>query len=87
VAGLDPTIHAVEQGSRQIAREPPVTLAHRPDRAGSQVAHFDRVHWTVIPDAATAAAAMQKNEADWWEQPVFDLLPILARAPNLVVRT
>ncbi len=51
--------------------------------AGPKVAHFDRIHWTVIPDPATAAAAMQRDEADWWEQPVFDLLPVLARAPNL----
>ena len=51
--------------------------------SGPKIAHFDRIHWTVIPDAATAAAAMQKDEADWWEQPVFDLLPLLARAPNL----
>ena len=47
--------------------------------AGPKVVHFDRVHWTVIPDGATAAAAMQRGEADWWEQPVFDLLPVLAR--------
>jgi peptide/nickel transport system substrate-binding protein len=41
------------------------------------------VHWTVIPDGATAAAAMQQGEADWWEQPIFDLLPVLKRAPDL----
>ena len=50
---------------------------------GPKVVHFDRVIWSVIPDAATAAAAMQRNEADWWEQPVFDLLPVLRRAPDL----
>ena len=37
----------------------------------------------MIPDGATAASAMQKGEADWWEQPVFDLLPLLARSPEL----
>jgi len=52
--------------------------------AGPKRVHFDRVHWTVIPDAATAAAAMEKGEADWWEQPVFDLLPMLKRSPDLV---
>ena len=51
--------------------------------AGPKVAHFDRVQWTVVPDAATAAAAMQRGEADWWEQPVFDLLPLLAKVPAL----
>jgi peptide/nickel transport system substrate-binding protein len=52
--------------------------------AGPKIAHFDRIVWNVIPDAATAAAAMQTAEADWWEQPVFDLLPLLNRDPNLV---
>jgi peptide/nickel transport system substrate-binding protein len=53
--------------------------------AGPKRVQFDRVHWTVIPDGATAAAAMQTNEADWWEQPVFDLLPVLKRAPDLAI--
>lgn len=52
--------------------------------SGPKVAHFDRVVWNVMPDPATAAAAMQKGEADWWEQPVFDLLPLMMRAPDLV---
>lgn len=52
-----------------------------PDWAsGAKVAHFDRVEWTVIPDPATAAAALQRGEVDWWEQPLTDLLPVLARA-------
>ena len=51
--------------------------------AGPKVVHFDRVEWTVIPDVATAAAAMQRGEADWWEQPSFDLLPVLERSPDL----
>ena len=55
--------------------------------AGPKQVHFDRVQWTVIPDAATAAAAMQRNEADWWEQPVFDLLPLLKRSPGLALST
>ena len=51
--------------------------------AGPKIAHFDRIEWTVIPDVATAAAAMQRGEADWWEQPSFDLLPVLERDPAL----
>ncbi len=53
--------------------------------AGPKVAHFDRVHWNVIPDGATAVAAMQRGEADWWEQPIFDLLPVLRRSPDLAL--
>jgi peptide/nickel transport system substrate-binding protein len=52
--------------------------------AGPKIVHFDRVVWNVIPDPATASAAMQRNEADWWEQPSFDLLPLLRRDPALV---
>ena len=41
--------------------------------------NFDRVEWNVIPDAATAMGALTNNEADWWEQPTFDLLPLLRK--------
>ena len=44
--------------------------------AGPKIAYFDRVEWNVIPDLATAAAAMQRGEADWWEQPSYDILPV-----------
>ena len=53
--------------------------------AGPKLAYFDRVEWTVIPDVATAAAAMQRGEADWWEQPSFDLLPLIRPDPALRV--
>jgi peptide/nickel transport system substrate-binding protein len=47
--------------------------------------HVDRVEWTVIPDAGTAAAAMQSGEMDWWEAPSFDLLPLLRQNASLTV--
>jgi peptide/nickel transport system substrate-binding protein len=47
--------------------------------AGPKVVHFDRVEWTTIPDAATKAAALQRGEQDWWENPTHDLLPLLRR--------
>ena len=53
--------------------------------AGPKVAHFDRVEWTVIPDPSTAAAAMQVGEADWWENPSFDLLPVLRANDHVAV--
>ena len=54
----------------------------RPDGTPSQLAgpkrvHFDRVEWQVIPDAATASAALIRGEIDWWDQPIPDLLPQL----------
>ena len=41
----------------------------------------------IHPDAAPVtdrvlAAAMQRGEADWWEQPIFDLLPLLQKDPE-----
>lgn len=53
--------------------------------AGPKVAFFDRVEWNIIPDTATAAAAMQRGEADWWEKLDFDLKPLVERDPKLSV--
>jgi peptide/nickel transport system substrate-binding protein len=51
-----------------------------PDWAsGGKVAYFKRVEWTIIPDAATAAAALQSGEVDWWEQVQADLVPLLKK--------
>lgn len=46
---------------------------------GGKVAHFERIEWHTIPDPATASAALQAGEVDWWEQPLPDLVPTLAR--------
>ncbi|MGI4942128.1 MAG: ABC transporter substrate-binding protein, partial [Janthinobacterium lividum] len=54
--------------------------------AGPRRAYVDRVVWHTIPDAATAAAALQRGEADWWEQPSGDLLPPLRADANLLVQ-
>ena len=53
--------------------------------AGPRIAHFDRVEWRTIPDAAAAAGALQSGEVDWWEQPNVDLLPLLARNRGVTV--
>ena len=54
--------------------------------SGGKVVHFDRVEWLVLPDPATAAAALQKNEADWVELPLIDLCPMLKKSPGVVVK-
>jgi peptide/nickel transport system substrate-binding protein len=46
---------------------------------------LERVEWTVIPDPATAAAALQNGEVDWWEKPITDLIPLLRKNRNVVV--
>jgi len=51
--------------------------------SGPKVVHFDRVEWRVIPDAATASAALQAGEIDWWEQTTSDYLPIMAKARGI----
>ena len=53
--------------------------------AGPKHVHFDRVEWQVIPDAATAAVALQRGEVDWIEQALIDLLPTLRARPSLAV--
>ncbi|MGE4046500.1 MAG: ABC transporter substrate-binding protein, partial [Acetobacteraceae bacterium] len=50
---------------------------------GGKVAHFDRIEWRIIPDSATAAAALQSGEVDWYEQVQPDLVAILKRNPAI----
>jgi peptide/nickel transport system substrate-binding protein len=47
--------------------------------AGPKRVHFDRVEWHIIVDAATAAAALQTGEIDWYEQPPPEIQQLLAR--------
>ena len=51
--------------------------------SGGKIAHFDRVEWKIMPDAATASAALQRGEVDWWENPLPDLVPQLRKAPGI----
>jgi peptide/nickel transport system substrate-binding protein len=60
-------------------QEPPSYLS------GGKIVNFDRVEWTTIPDPATAQGALQRGEVDWWENPIFDLLPMLRADPNVKV--
>jgi peptide/nickel transport system substrate-binding protein len=55
--------------------------------AGGKVAKVDRVEWLYIPDTATAAAALSAGEADWYEQPPADLVPVFAANQDIVVTT
>ena len=55
--------------------------------AGPKRAGFERVEWTIIQDAATASAALQRGEVDWWLSANPDLLGRLRADRRLVVRT
>jgi len=70
-----PGSHAVfERFAGYVPRDEPASGA-----AGGKRVLLDRVEWRIVPDAATAAAALQTGEVDWYEQPAFDLLPVLSR--------
>ncbi|WBV45188.1 ABC transporter substrate-binding protein [Pseudoroseomonas cervicalis] len=75
-------------GSRAIYERAPGYVPRQGNTSfwsGPKVAHIDRVEWHTLPDAATAAAALQSGEIDWWEQPPADFLPMLRRNRNIKV--
>jgi peptide/nickel transport system substrate-binding protein len=53
--------------------------------AGPKIAYIDRVVWNFVQDPATAAAALQAGEIDWWENPTIDLVPQLKASEDLTV--
>ncbi len=57
-----------------------------PERtSGGKPAFFERFEWQVIPDGATALAALQNGEVDWWEQVLADTIPVLRRSRDVTV--
>jgi peptide/nickel transport system substrate-binding protein len=53
--------------------------------AGGKRMLVDRIEWVIMPDPATASAALQNGEIDWWENPIADLVPVLKRNKNVSV--
>src|SRR5258708_15920464 len=53
--------------------------------AGGKRMLLDRIEWIMMPDPNTAAAALQKGEVDWWEDPISDLIPVLRKKPDGMV--
>jgi peptide/nickel transport system substrate-binding protein len=45
----------------------------------------DRVEWRYIPDPATASAALEAGEIDYWENVPLDFAPRLEKNPNVTV--
>ncbi|MBV8121236.1 MAG: ABC transporter substrate-binding protein, partial [Alphaproteobacteria bacterium] len=60
-------------------KEPPSWVS------GGKVVKVDRVEWLYIPDAMTKAAALNAGEADWWENPPLDILPVLTANPDITI--
>src|SRR6202022_1582440 len=53
--------------------------------AGGKQMLIDRVEWGVIPDPATAGAALENGGVGWWENPIPDLVPVLKKNRNINV--
>src|SRR5262249_37262923 len=53
--------------------------------AGGKQMLLDRVEGMPRPDRATASAALQSGEIDWWETPLEDVVPLLRRNRNIAV--
>ncbi|MBX9698948.1 MAG: ABC transporter substrate-binding protein [Acetobacteraceae bacterium] len=53
--------------------------------SGPKRVHVDRVEWVIMPDPATASAALQNGEIDWWELPTADHAPLLRRNRAITV--
>jgi peptide/nickel transport system substrate-binding protein len=53
--------------------------------AGGKRMLIDRIEWVVVLDPATASAALQSGEVDWWEFPTPDLVPLLRKNRNVAV--
>jgi peptide/nickel transport system substrate-binding protein len=53
--------------------------------AGGKRVLFERIEWNVVPDPAAAAEALQNGDADWWEAPDPDMVPLLKRNRNVIV--
>jgi peptide/nickel transport system substrate-binding protein len=52
---------------------------------GGKVVSIDRLEWVIIPDTATAAAALEKGEVDWWENPPSDFWDRLSKVSGVKV--
>jgi peptide/nickel transport system substrate-binding protein len=51
--------------------------------SGGKRVFVDRVEQTVMPDGATAAAALQAGEVDWVHVPTIDLVPMLKKSQGV----
>jgi peptide/nickel transport system substrate-binding protein len=55
--------------------------------SGGKVVKVDRVEWVTMADAQTAMNALQSGDIDFFENPSFDVIPILAADKELKVET
>jgi len=53
--------------------------------AGGKKVYVDRVEWLYIPDPATASAALETGEVDYWERLPANFIAQLEKNPHIVV--
>lgn len=53
--------------------------------AGGKIVKVDRVEYKVIPDPATAFAALNTGEVDLLDQPALDLIPLVEKNPDVTI--
>lgn len=53
--------------------------------AGPKIAHIESLSWHIIPDRATAVAALQNNEIDGIELVDNDFIPVLRKNPKITL--
>jgi peptide/nickel transport system substrate-binding protein len=53
--------------------------------AGGKRVFVDRVEWRHIPDPATAGAALEAGEVEYWENIPLDFAPRLEKSANVVI--
>src|SRR5258708_1192467 len=69
-----------EKFSAYVPRQEPASWT-----AGGKEMLLERIEWITMPDPATAAAALQSGEVDWWETPLADLAPLLRKNRSVAV--
>lgn len=76
-------------GSRAVYAKAP-GYRPRPEAAdgfwGGKLARVDRVEWIIMPEPTTQVQALVRGEVDGLDLPLVDLLPILRRSPDVVVK-
>jgi peptide/nickel transport system substrate-binding protein len=53
--------------------------------AGGRIPAVARIEWSMITDPATAMAALQAGEQDYWEMPSPDMIAVLQADPDITV--
>ena len=80
---FQPGVKAVfEKNTDYVPRKEPPSWT-----SGGKVVKVDRVEWITMPDAQTAANALQSGDIDFIENPPFELLPAMETNPDFKVQT